>query len=441
MGMTWRKFSAVVIAGVLALSIAAGCTAKKDDPKTPTPTTPTTQAEPEKKVELEFWGWWASATRMPTINKIVDGWNQKNPNIQVKYTYVPFGDLLTKYLASVAAGNPPDVVASPELFTVATRAQKKQAMDLSALGADSIKDQFYPEFWKAVQFQGKAYGLPWTGETKYLYYNKEHFTEAGLDPEKGPVTWDDLWNFSQKLTKKDASKVTRAGFHPNFGNMGYRGWVWNAKSDFFDARNWPVVNSEKNIAVMDWFKKWTDFYGYEAYAALKGSATGGAQHLFVQGKVSMVVETATWEGELKKNGPNIKYGIVPIPTQDGKQHQTAANSGGFAVELPVGSKNAKQAFEFAKYWVTDAAVIWAQEQNDFPAYNKAIEKISTPEFKRMVDNMKNTGLIPLPLFAPLYNDALDIAVQEVISGKKDSKTALGTAQSSITKMVQDNTAK
>jgi multiple sugar transport system substrate-binding protein len=439
--MKWRKLSALLISILVVASMITACTSKPKETTKPADNTGSQPAPAEEKVTLEFWGWWSSATRMPTINKIVDGWNKDHPNIQVKYSFVPFGDILTKYLASVAAGNPPDMVVVPDIFTTPTRAQKKQAMELTSLGVDSVKDSFYPAFWNAVQYQGKVYGLPWVGETKYLYYNKDMFQAAGLDPNKGPATWDDLWAMADKLDKKDGNKLTQIGFHPNLGNFGYRGWVWNAGSDFFDNRQWPTVNADKNVEVLNWVKKWTDRYGYEAYSAFAGSFGGGPQHPFVQGKVGMIVETATWEGELKKNGPNIHYGIVPVPTPNGQQHQNAAYTGGFAVELPVGSKHAKQAFEFAKYWTTDAAVIWAQEQNDFPAYNKAVEKITTPEFKRMADNMKYTGLIPLPLFAPTYNDALTVAVDDTLSGKSDAKKALDKAQGDIVKMVQENTSK
>lgn len=445
MGMNWRKLSLTAISGILSASVIAGCATKQPPAPTPSPSqapesTPAPAPAPAKKVELEFWGWWSSATRMPTINKIVDNWNQKNPNIQVKYEPVPFGDLLTKYMASVAAGNPPDVVVSPDIFSTPTRGQKKQAHDLSALGADSIKDQFYSQFWNAVQFQEKAYGLPWMGETKYLYYNKEMFAEVGLDPEKGPASWADLESFAAKLDKKEGDKYARIGFHPLLGNFGYHGWVWNAGSLLFDNRNFPTINTAKNVEVMDWVKKWTDKVGFDTYATLKNSG-GGPQNPFITGKVAMLVETATWEGELKKNGPNIKYGIVPIPTPNGQQHQNASYSGGFSVEIPVGTKHPQEAFEFAKYWATEAAVIWAQEQNDFAAYNKAVEKITTPEFKRMSDNMKNTGLIPVPSTAPSYLDAVNAAVDDVLSNKKDAAKSLGDAQSAVTKMVQENAGK
>lgn len=436
--MKSRKFLAGFVSAVLVASVIAGCATTTTQTQAPAPAA----QEPEKKVEIEFWGWWSSATRMPTINKIVGEWNAKNPNIQVKYTAVPFGDILTKYLAAVAAGNTPDVVAVPDIFTTPLRGQKKQALDLSTVGGEAMASEFYPEFWKAVLYQGKPYGLPWVGETKFMYINNDHFKEAGLDATKdAPKTWDDLWKLSDKLDKREGAKVNRAGFHPLFGNFGYRGWVWNAQSAFFDNRNFPTVNTDKNVEVMDWIKKWTDRYTYEGYSSLRGSFGGGANHPFITGKVSMIIETATWEGELKRNGPNVKYTVIPVPTPNGQQHAAANYTGGFAVEIPAATKHPKQAFAFAKYWATEAAVIWATEQNDFPAYNKAVEKITTPEFKRAVDNMKYTAFVPLPLTALTYNDAIENAVTEVVSGKKDSKKALGDAQGAIVKMVQESTSK
>lgn len=437
--MKWRKFMAGTAATVIALSVVAGCGAKKEEPKPAAPAKQETPAPaPAKKVEIEFWGWWASETRMPTINKIVKTWNDKNPNIQVKYVFVPWGELMTKYLASVAAGNPPDVVAIPDIATTGLRGQKKQAMDLSALGADSLKSEYNEQLWNAVTHQGKVYGLPWVMETKYLYYNKDHFKEAGLDPEKGPVSWADLENIANKLDKKEGNKIVRLGFHPLLGNFGYQGWVWNAGGGFFDNRNWPTVNTDKNVEVMNWVKGYMDRSGLEAYAAFRGSFKGGPNHPFVKGQVSTIIETATWEGELKRNGPNVKYGVVPVPTPDGKQHQAATYTGGFSVEIPVGSKNPKEALEFAKYWTGDAALVWATEQNDFPATKKA-STINTPEFKRMFENMKYTAYPVRPLTALRYMDAVNKAVEDVTQGKADAKKALGEAQKSVVKMVQEST--
>jgi len=450
MGMIGRKVTAVFLASLLAATLLAGCGggAKKGGESTTPQTQQPTQQQPQQTetpkaepVSIEFWGWWSSETRMPTINKIVDKWNSEHPDIQVTYTFVPFGEMNTKYLASVAGGNPPDMVVSPDIFTSIQRGENGQAMELSSLGALDLKDLYYPNFWDAVTTDdGKIYALPWVGETKFLYYNKQLFREAGLDPEKGPVTWDDLWTMAEKLDKWEGSKLVQMGFHPLMGNFGFQGWVWNAGGLLFQNDETPTINADKNVEVLEWIKKWTDRYGYDVFSGFKGSFGTGPQHAFIQGKIGMVVETATFEKEIKTNAPTLEYGVVPVPTPDGKQHQNASYSGGFSVELPVGSKHPQQALEFAKYWTQEAAVIWAQEQNDFPAYTKAVETITTPEFKRAADNMQYTGLIPVPLTASNYLDFVNPAVDEVLMGNMSAKAALDQAQSQIEDVVAENLA-
>src|SRR2546428_12859390 len=100
--MNWRKFSAAALVTVIGASVVAGCATKKADPA-PQPEA----AKPVEKVTLEFWSHWASAQRRPTVDKILKTWNDAHPNVQVNYTPVPFDQIITKYVAGVAAGNGP----------------------------------------------------------------------------------------------------------------------------------------------------------------------------------------------------------------------------------------------------------------------------------------------------------------------------------------------
>lgn len=435
--MNWRKVTSGILATAVTATLIAGCATKQTDaPKT---TDPAQQQGPAQKVELEWWGWWASATRKPSVDKIVKMFNDKNPNIQVTYTFVPWDQILTKYTASVAAGNPPDVV-STDLALLPLRATRKTAMDLSALGADEMKDQFFPGLWAAGTYNGKQYALPWMGDSRFLYYNKEHFKEVGLDENKGPVTWDELWAYADKLDKRNGGKLERMGFHPLLGNFGYESWVLNAGGNFFDNRQFPTVNNEKAVTTLDWVKKWTDRYGQGEVATFRSLGVG-AQHVFVTGKASMVVETPTFQGEALKNNPNLKMGRVAVPTPDGKQHPFAAISSGFGIEIPVGVKHPKESMEFAKFWVSEAAKIWATEQNDFAASKVVADSIQTEAFQQVVKQMTNTSYYATPIFAPSWRDATTVAVDDVVTGKKDPKKALDDAQGQVVKMVQENSAK
>ncbi len=440
--MNWRKVLAGAATTVFAASILAGCGTTKKDPAPSTQQQTQTQT-PKEKVTIEFWGWWSSATRKPTIDKIVNNFNEKykDQGIEAKYTFVPFGDLDTKLMASIAAGNPPDVTAMTALQRVPFMAQKKLVMDLSQFGADSLKAEYPSQIWEGIQNQGKPYAIPWYGDTKWLYINNKHFKDAGLDPVKdAPKTWDDLWKLADKLDKKDGGKITRIGFYPLAGNFGVNGWVWNSGSDFFDDRGFPMINNEKNQATMTWLKKWTDRYGAEAIASFQAGAAGTG-NTFATEKYSMLIETNSFENEVKKANPSFEWTIVPVPTPDGKQHNKSTYSGAFAVSVPMGSPHPKEGYEFAKYWATEGAMIWAVEQDGFLFWNK--NSTLTGGRSAMIAEWmsKYTSTIPLPVLAPNYLDAVTVAKDDIMAGKKDVKKAMDDAQGAVVKMVQENSSK
>ncbi|MFB9991110.1 ABC transporter substrate-binding protein [Deinococcus oregonensis] len=390
-----------------------------------------------QKVTLKFSAHWLSEQRRPTITRIIDTWNQRNPNIQVEYTGVPFDQIITKTIAGVAAGNAPDVVVL-DIRTTKQRAAKNQILDMTPLGANTIKSGFYPNLWSTATYNGKQYGLPFVTDTRVLFYNKAAFKEVGLDPNKPPKTWDDLWNYAQKLDKKDGTRWTRMGFHPNFGDFGYPGWLTNAGDKFFDNNNEEArVNNPNAVKVLAWMKKWTDKYGANNYAAFKASFGGGAQDEFMSGKVPMVVKNGNYLTTLRVNAPTLQYGFVAVPTEDGKQDGTSSWGGGFNVEIPRSTKYPKQAFAFAKYLTTEGAKVWAAEQNDLPGYQVARLANKNANFVKLANNLKYTYVDTVPVYAPSYETAINKAVDDVLLRDKDPKPALDEAQVAVAKQVAD----
>src|SRR3546814_8391611 len=74
-------------------------------------------------------------------------------------------------------------------------------------------DSFYPAFMENSQTGGKTWGIPFQRSTIVMYWNKEAFQEAGLDPETPPQNWNELIESGQKLTKRDASGNVRSAEH------------------------------------------------------------------------------------------------------------------------------------------------------------------------------------------------------------------------------------
>jgi len=67
---------------------------------------------------------------------------------------------------------------------------------------------FFPAFMENSQTGGKTWGIPFQRSTIVLYWNKEAFKAAGLDPEKAPATWAEELDFAEKLTRRDGAGNT-----------------------------------------------------------------------------------------------------------------------------------------------------------------------------------------------------------------------------------------
>ena len=170
-------------------------------------------------VELEFWGWWSSEARKPVITEMVENYNASQSKYHVTYVDIPWGDIFTKNIAQIAAGNPCDVMAN-SMEEVRFRASEDQVESLDAYVTDEEKAGFYEQYIDACTGDdGSLYAIPYSVDTRAIYYNKDQFAEVGIDPES-IVTWDDLTEAAYQLDVKDGDTYTRVGFMPLLGNGG-----------------------------------------------------------------------------------------------------------------------------------------------------------------------------------------------------------------------------
>lgn len=389
-------------------------------------------------VTLDFWAHWGSEQRRPTINRIIETWNRKNPKVQVRYTFVPFDQLQTKTLAAVAARNPPDVVVI-DIRTTPLRAAKNQATDLSRLGADALRTQFYPNLWATATYKGDQYGLPFVTDSRFLYYNKDLFRAAGLNPARPPTTWAELETDARKLDQKSGAGYSRLGFFPLDGSFGLESWVANAGGSLWDdQRVNPRFTTPAAVRTLSWLKGWADRLGARNVQAFRSGYGSGAQDPFISGKVAMIIDIGGYAATLKRYAPNMNYGMARLPTPTGKPGPGTSSGGGFNLEVPVGSKHPKEAFAFARWMATEGARIWAQEQNDFPGAKNASLSVTTPAFRLMSANMQYTQVTSAPPYAPSYGPFLDKATEDAVYRGRDPQEALADAQSQVQRVVDNN---
>jgi multiple sugar transport system substrate-binding protein len=419
------------LAVMLILStILTGCSSKN------------AEASSKEKVVVNFWTFWGSETRRPVIEKIVNDFNKSQDKITVKHTFIPWGDIWTKNLAAVAAGNPADVVIN-DINSVSQRAENNQAEDLSKyINTDTFKKQFYPNLWNTVLYKGKPYAVPFTTDTRLLFYNKDAFKEAGLDPNKPPTTWRELEEDAKKLDIKQGEKYTRIGYYPLFGGFGAPSWLKNADNGNSFVKNGQLkIDTPNKVKALQWLVDWQKHYGDKTIQNYQAEFSNGQANPFIGGKVAMYTDVATFYTQIRDSGTKMNFGVAPIPAFD-QNSKPWNDGGGFVAEVPKGAKHPKEAMKFIKYLTGEKAQkYWAEKNYDNVANKSAAESVvkdlsgdSKMVYQEAVTALKYTTLSPVPIKYPDYQNRINPLVDAAIQGKMSPKEALAKAEKNVQKV-------
>jgi multiple sugar transport system substrate-binding protein len=384
----------------------------------------------KEKVNITFWHNWSTGPAGDSIKKAVEEFNSSQNNIVVKPLYVATdgGDSITsKLLTAVAGGTPPEVM-------LASRYGIAEYMDaLTPLNNLAKKDKidgslFYPWAWNEANYDGTLLGLPYDGTARLLFYNKDQFTEAGLDPNNPPKTIDELTNDALKLTKKDGTKITRFGFIPWYGEGYVYTWGWAFGGSFYDTQSGKVTaNDPKIVDALTWMTNLGKQLGAKNVSSFVSSAGTNANDPFISGQLSMEI-TGNWTIQsINEYNPKLNYGIANIPSPDGTNNQTYV--GGRALIIPKGIKGAQldAAWTFVKWMCTsEAGQSIKKITGEFPAMPSVTNKIyaSDPLEQKFVSVLPNGHNRPVILAGNMMWDDLVKAPDLVMNNQGTPKQVL-----------------
>ena len=137
-------------------------------------------------------------------NGVKSGFEKKYPNYTIQWVTAPYAELVNQVINMAGGGNKADVIYS-ELDWTPTLKDAGLAVPVeNVLPADFLAD-FYPSVLNAGKIDGKVYSLPIYESPFILYYNKDIFKQAGLDPEKPPKTYDEMLSMAEKISKLKTS--------------------------------------------------------------------------------------------------------------------------------------------------------------------------------------------------------------------------------------------
>jgi ABC-type glycerol-3-phosphate transport system substrate-binding protein len=320
--------------------------------------------------EVLFWGPsqdWGEFMR--------DEFNKAQPDIKLTWQLGEY-DANTKTMASLAAGTPPSISylgrwQGPDL---AVR-NAIRALDDYIKSARTFKwEDIWPRMQKDSTTWGKKWVVPYATDTRALFFNKDIFTEVGLDPAKPPQTWKDVEDYSLKILKRDsAGRLTRIGFTPTFGNpptsLLFFSVLWAMGGDYVTEDLTKVAYQQKGLDAMTYIKKLMDMQGgYEKASAFTTALSPGTGlDAFSTGNVGLAMNGQWTLAGYDKYSPNLKYDMVPGPIFPQFNINTNYDGGGGLYYFKQG-KNFDGAWAFTEFAMEPTFYLkWSEKSNALAA--------------------------------------------------------------------------
>ena len=375
------------------------------------------------------------------IDQIAREFEAKNPDIKVVMEYIDYDHLHDKIVTGMAAKPPAYDAAMIDVIWPDEFIKAGYLLDVTDRIPSDMKSGVFPASWNGVTRNGKVYGMPWLMDVKYFIYNKDMLQKAGItDP---PATWEEL--VDQAKTIKDKGIV-------EFPII----WSWNQKEgvvcdyavllygnggSFVDASGKPAFNDEKGVQVLTWMKQTIDD-GLTNPSSVS-SDENAVEANFLAGQSAFAVN---WLFQYSDSNDASKSKIVgqaafaPMPVfkaaaDAGVKGSSVDGSSSFAIMATTPYPD--QTWKFLTYLASNE-VQTKYSKEMLPIWKTDFEGDALEQLK----NATPTNPVTVPAFlaqfpfanerptVPYYNEAsaaLQLAIQEALTGVKSPKDALDEA--------------
>ena len=353
------------------------------------------------------------------------------PGMKVNLAPEPQPDqaaLWTKFQATLAAGDAPDVARLKEIWVF--EAAAKGAM----LGLDSYfktdKDfnaaDLLPLYQDNFKYKGINYAVAREVSIIAGYYNKASFADAGLDPEKPPTTYEEFREYARRLTKPNVADPAQGLWGFDVYEYGTREflllWLFmhmrRFGADFWNRDKTAVaLNTPAHVETMQFFMDLMhrDRSVRPHNVSVSGGRTTGKLAMWEQGTWDIPVNQARF--------PDLKFGVFLWPKKVNQQHTALAGSSAVA----KASKDPDATWEFVKWWNTpENQVGWYQNAGgNAPSRRSVYAKTpfsDDPIWKPLLQFVTVGNSPPRPM-AERYTELAELMTPALMKGFRNEVTA------------------
>ncbi len=442
--MKLKKIIAICLFVVLGSTLLAACGKSPTEDKNGKDNaqgTPNDQGQEEvyDPITVSFWNGW-TGNDGDILFDLVEEFNRENPyNITIEMDIN--AEFQEKFAAACAANQGPDMVLGANNYKFLFQ---DYLIDMNeAFNSTSLKrEDFVPSFMEACSLDDELYVLPFQITGRYMYWNKDLFADAGLDPEAPPTTYEE-WAEYASIIEDESKNIYGSGIQYNnvFHNLQivqrFGGLFVSEEADGSFKANFEGNEGYANF--LKWFKGMVD----------NGSnpIESDTESMMRAGQIGITNSGAYLNAGLKEAG--INYGVTLLPATDiGEINPNSVS--GFSITTFASEEAREAALRFVEWWYegyedteTTGVLRWSLD-GGYPTFYLPImddERYLASEIlaaMTVTDPNIDSTYMATPNFKSTFELAFEVInpmIESVITGNVDIYEALKTAQQSAESII------
>ncbi|GAK54625.1 extracellular solute-binding protein, family 1 [Candidatus Moduliflexus flocculans] len=396
--------------------------------------------------EIQWWHAMGGALG-EKLTAIAEGFNQSQSEYKVVPVYKgTYAETMTAGIAAFRSKQPPHILQVFEVGTATMMAAKGAIKPVYELMAET-GEPFDPKAYLSAvtgyysTTDGKMLSMPFNSSTPILYYNKDGFKKAGLDPETPPKTWPEVEEYAKKLVA--------AGFQCGFSSS----WTsWIHMENFSAWHNQPVGTKANGFQGLDTefvfntpllvkhVQQLADWQKDKIFAY--GGRTNKGSSKFSSGECAMYTESSAGYAGFKSTAKfEFGTGMLPYwPDAPGAPQNTIIGGASLWVMTGLPAEDYKGVAKFFSYLSSpEVQADWHQFSGYLPITTAAYELTKKAGFYEQKPGTE-TPILQMTLHAPNENsmgirfgnfpqmrDIMDDEFEAIFAGKKTAEQGMADA--------------
>ena len=386
----------------------------------------------------------------PTVEEmdsIVAEFNETNPNVEVVIDYVSYDAIHDKITTAMASSPPAYDAFLVDDIWYSEFADKGYIFNVTDKITQEMKDGIFEAAWDIPTVEGEVYGLPWLLDEKYFFYNEKLLNEAGFsDP---PRTWEEMLEQAAVIKEKGIAEYPIVWSWGQY-EAAICDWVTLLEGNggkLVDEAGNPMFNDEKGVETLAWMVQTIDD-GITNPASVS-YVEEDVRNVFSQGKAvfalnwTYMYDLVNLNEEESQVTGEIKMALMPAFSDGGVESATLDGSMGFSVADTSPAKEA--AWKYIEYLTSEDVQnrysahllpIWetsfeGEAGEQLMSYSES-NAVTVPMFK---EQFPYSSVRPKVPFYPEASKALQLALQEALTGQKTPEQALNDAAAKWTELM------